>query len=51
MELNLSKVLLSGSWNVVGTVPQGYLPKVVDGAGSQQDIFGVLKGNKDSQHN
>lgn len=46
MELNLSKVLLSGSWNVVGTVPQGYLPKLVDGAGSQQDIFWSVKGKQ-----
>lgn len=46
MELNLSKVLLSGSWNVVGTVPQGYLPKLVDEAGSQQDIFWSVKGKQ-----
>lgn len=46
MELNLSKVLLSGSWNVVGTVPQGYLPKLVDEAGSPQDIFWSVKGKQ-----
>lgn len=34
MELNLSKVKLSSTWNVVGTVPSGYMPKIADGAGS-----------------
>lgn len=33
MELNLSKVNLSSTWNVVGTVPNGYMPKLSDGAG------------------
>ena len=33
MELNLSKVNLSSTWNVVGTVPNGYMPKLADGAG------------------
>ncbi len=34
MELNLSKVNLSSTWNVVGTVPSGYMPKISDSAGS-----------------
>lgn len=34
MELNLSKVNLTSTWNVVGTVPSGYMPKMSDGAGS-----------------
>ena len=34
MELNLSKVNLSSTWNVVGIVPSGYMPKLSDGAGS-----------------
>lgn len=46
MELNLSKVPLTTSWNVVGTVPQGYLPKLVDGPGSQQDIFWNVQGKQ-----
>lgn len=32
MELNLSKVLLSATWNVLGTVPSGYMPKIANGA-------------------
>lgn len=34
MELNLSKVLLTPSWNILGTVPAGYMPVVADGPGS-----------------
>lgn len=34
MELNLSKVNLTSTWNVVGIVPSGYIPKLSDGAGS-----------------
>lgn len=39
MELNLSKVLLTQSWNVLGTIPNGYMPKVIDGAGSPTLMF------------
>jgi hypothetical protein len=41
MELNLSKVLLSGSWNVVGTIPNGYMPKMSDGAGAPFTFWSV----------
>lgn len=34
MELDLSKVHLTSSWNVVGTIPNGYMPKLSDGAGA-----------------
>lgn len=34
MELDLSKVHLTSSWNVVGTIPNGYIPKLSDGAGA-----------------
>lgn len=46
MELNLSKVHLTSTWNVIGKVPQGYLPQLVDGAGSQQDIFWSVQGKQ-----
>lgn len=34
MELDLLKVHLTSSWNVVGTIPNGYMPKLSDGAGA-----------------
>ena len=34
MELDLLKVHLTSSWNVVGTIPDGYMPKLSDGAGA-----------------
>lgn len=34
MELDLLKVHLTQSWNVVGTIPNGYMPKLADGAGA-----------------
>lgn len=46
MELNLLKVHLTNTWNVVGKVPQGYLPKLVDVAGGQQDIFWSVVGKQ-----
>ena len=45
MELNLSKVHLTGTWNVVGTVPNGYMPKLGDGAGSQM-VFWSVQGQQ-----
>ena len=45
MELNLSKVDLTSSWNVVGTVPDGYIPKLSDGAGSVM-VFWSVQGQQ-----
>lgn len=41
MELNLLKVHLTSSWNVVGTIPNGYIPKMSDGAGSPLVFWNV----------
>lgn len=41
MELDLSKVHLTNSWNVVGTIPTGYMPKLSDGAGSPLAFWNV----------
>lgn len=45
MELNLLKVHLTSSWNVVGTVPNGYLPNLSDGAGSS-DVRWSVQGKQ-----
>ena len=45
MELNLSKVHLTSTWNVVGTVPNGYMPKLADGAGSPM-VFWSVQGQQ-----
>ena len=45
MELNLSKVHLTSTWNVVGTVPNGYMPKLADGAGSPT-VFWSVQGQQ-----
>lgn len=41
MELDLSKVHLTSSWNVVGTIPNGYMPKLSDGAGAPTLFWNV----------
>lgn len=41
MELDLSKVYLTNSWNVVGTIPNGYMPKMSEGAGSPLVFWNV----------
>lgn len=41
MELNLSKVHLTNTWNVVGHVPNGYMPKLSDGAGAPLVFWNV----------
>lgn len=41
MELDLSKVHLTRSWNVVGIIPDGYIPKMSDGAGSPLVFWNV----------
>lgn len=41
MELNLSKVLLTSTWNVLGTVPIGYMPAIANGAGSSNMYWSV----------
>lgn len=41
MELDLSKVHLTSTWNVVGTVPNGYMPKLSDGAGAPLTLWHV----------
>lgn len=41
MELDLSKVHLTQTWNVVGTIPNGYMPKLSDGAGSPLVFWNV----------
>lgn len=45
MELNLSKVHLTSSWNVVGTIPNGYMPKLADGTGSPM-VFWSVQGQQ-----
>lgn len=45
MELNLSKVHLTSAWNVVGIVPNGYMPKLADGAGSSM-VFWSVQGQQ-----
>lgn len=45
MELNLSKVHLTQTWNVVGTIPNGYMPKLSDGAGSPL-VFWHVQGQQ-----
>lgn len=45
MELNLSKVHLTHSWNVVGTIPNGYMPKLSDGAGAPV-VFWHVQGQQ-----
>lgn len=41
MELNLSKVLLTSTWNILGTVPSGYMPTIADGAGSPNIYWSI----------
>lgn len=45
MELDLLKVHLTSSWNVVGTIPNGYMPKISDGAGAQF-VFWHVQGQQ-----
>lgn len=45
MELDLSKVHLTSSWNVVGTIPNGYIPKLSDGAGAPL-VFWHVQGQQ-----
>ena len=45
MELNLLKVHLTRTWNVVGTVPNGYMPNLADGAGSPM-VFWSVQGQQ-----
>lgn len=45
MELDLSKVHLTSTWNVVGTVPDGYMPKLSDGAGAPS-VFWQVQGQQ-----
>lgn len=45
MELNLSKVHLTSTWNVVGHVPNGYIPKLSDGAGGSM-VFWSVQGQQ-----
>ena len=45
MELDLSKVHLTSTWNVVGTIPNGYMPKLADGAGAPH-VFWSVKGQQ-----
>lgn len=45
MELNLLKVHLTRSWNVVGIVPNGYMPKLANGAGSPM-VFWSVQGQQ-----
>lgn len=41
MELDLLKVHLTSTWNVVGIIPGGYMPKMSDGAGSPSVFWNV----------
>ena len=41
MELDLSKVHLTQTWNAVGTIPNGYMPKLSDGAGASMTFWHV----------
>lgn len=45
MELDLLKVHLTSSWNVVGTIPNGYMPKLSDGAGAPL-VFWHVQGQQ-----
>lgn len=45
MELNLLKVHLTNTWNVVGIVPNGYIPKLSDGAGAPL-VFWSVQGQQ-----
>lgn len=45
MELNLSKVNFTRSWNVVGTIPDGYRPKISDAAGAPL-VFWSVQGQQ-----
>ena len=45
MELDLSKVHLTQTWNVVGTIPNGYIPKLADGAGAPL-VFWHVQGQQ-----
>lgn len=45
MELDLLKVNLTHSWNVVGTIPKGYMPKMSDGAGAPS-VFWSVQGQQ-----
>ena len=45
MELDLSKVHLTNTWNVVGTIPNGYMPKLSDGAGAPL-VFWHVQGQQ-----
>lgn len=41
MELNLSKVLLTSTWNILGTVPSGYMPAIANGAGNPNIYWSI----------
>ena len=41
MELNLSKVLLTSTWNILGTVPSGYMPAIADGIGNPNIYWSI----------
>ena len=41
MELNLSKALLTSTWNILGTVPSGYMPTIADGASSPNIYWSI----------
>ena len=45
MELDLLKVHLTQTWNVVGTIPDGYMPKLSDGAGAPL-VFWHVQGQQ-----
>lgn len=45
MELDLLKVHLTQSWNVVGTIPNGYMPKLADGVGAPL-VFWHVQGQQ-----
>lgn len=45
MELDLLKVHLTDTWNVVGTIPNGYIPKLSDGAGAPL-VFWHVQGQQ-----
>lgn len=45
MELDLLKVHLTSTWNVVGTIPNGYMPKLSDGAGAPL-VFWHVQGQQ-----
>lgn len=45
MELDLPKVHLTKTWNVVGTIPNGYMPKLSDGVGAPL-VFWHIQGQQ-----